>query len=151
MMKLPDGFMPAEFPEKRAGKLLLDPKRPDGMFIVYPKAEEGPDVLPNLLKPMVAGMFLHDEKAQLAWTATPLTAHAGIENETGTLFSASNNEMEIQLVLYTRRLGATTIVYGYYGMRHKAGKHKDDAPFVDATGKGAGDFDKFWKSIKASK
>jgi hypothetical protein len=149
-LKLPDGYMPAEFPEKRAGKLLLDPKRPDGMFIVYPKAGDGVDVLPNLLKPMVAGMFFHDEKAQVAWTETPLAAHPGIENETGTLYSASNNEMEIQLAAYTRTLGATTVVYGYYAMRHKSGKHKDDAPFIDASGKGAETFDKFWRSIKES-
>lgn len=150
-LKLPDGYMPADFPEKRAGKLLLDPKRPDGMFIVYPKAEDGPEVLPNLLKTMVAGMFFHDDKSQATWTATPLTAHPGIENETGTLYSASNNEMEIQLVSYTRTLGATTVVYGYFAMRHKSGKYKDDASFIDASGKGVGAFDKFWQSIKESK
>ena len=150
-LKLPDGYMPADFPEKRAGKLLLDPKRPDGMFIVYPKPEDGPDVLPNLLQSMVAGMFFHDEKAQVSWTATPLAAHPGIENETGTLYSASNNEMELQLVSYTRTLGATTVVYGYFAMRHKSGKYKDDAPFIDASGKGVGTFDKFWQSIKESK
>jgi hypothetical protein len=150
-LKPPDGFMPAEFPEKRAGMLLLDPKRPDGIFIVYPKAEDGPDVLPNLLKSMVAGMFFHDEKAQVPWTAAPLAAHPGIENETGLLYSASNNETEIQLAFYTRTLGATTVVYGYYAMRHKSGKHKDDAPFIDTTGKGAETFDKFSRSIQESK
>lgn len=150
-VKLPDGYMPAEFPEKRAGQLLLDPKRPAGMFIVYPKAGDGPDVLPDLLKSMVARMFFHDEKAKTVWTATPLTAHPGIDNETGTLYSTSNNEKEIQLVSYTRTLGVTTVVYGYYGMGHKTGKHKDDAPFIDASGKGVEAFDKFWKSIKETK
>jgi len=150
-LKLPAGYMPADFPEKRAGKLLIEAKRPDGMFIVYPKPEDGPEVLPTLLKSMVAGMFFHKDKSQATWTATPLTAHPGIENETGTLYSASNQEMEIQLVSYTRTLGATTVVYGYFAMRHKSGKHKDDASFIDAYGKGVEAFDKFWQSIKESK
>jgi len=150
-LKLPAGYMPADFPEKRAGKLLLNPKKPAGMFIVYPKEGESPDVLPDLLKSIVAEMFFHDAKATVNWTALPLPPHEGTENESGTLYSASNAKMEIQLAVYTRTFGVTKVLYGYYGMRNKGEKKKDDAPFMDAAGKGVEDFDKFWKSIKASK
>src|ERR1044072_1500340 len=146
-LKPPSGYMPADFPEERAGKLLLNPKRPGGMFIVYPKAEEGPEVLPDLLKSMVADMFFHDHKAQVSWTTTTLPAHKGIDSESGTLYSASDEKMEIQLAVYDRTLGATRILYGYYGMSHKGKKEKDDAPFMDASGNGVEDFDKFWRSI----
>lgn len=147
--KMPDGYMRAEFPEKRIGMLLLNAKKPGGMFIVYPKAGEGPEVLPNLLKSTVAEMFFHDSKPQAEWTTLPLPAHQGIENESGTLYSAADEKMEIQLAVYTRTLGETTLLYGYYGMRHKGKKSKDDAPFLDSAGKGVKDFDEFWKSIHA--
>jgi hypothetical protein len=151
-LKLPDGYMPGEFPEKRMGKVLLNPKKPAGMFIVYPKADEGPDVLPNVLKSMVVEMFYHDSKTPVEWTTAPLPAHQGIENETGTLYSTSNDKMELQLASYMRTVGGATIMYGYYGMRHKGGKSKkDDALFIDSSGKGVEDFDKFWQSIHASK
>ena len=150
-LKLPDGYMPAEFPEKRAGKLLLNPTKPAGMFIVYPKADEGPEVIPNLLKTMAVGMFIHDDKAQVSWTATALPAHKGVDNESGMLYSASNEKMEIQLAVYDRTVGPTRVLYGYYGMRQKGGKGKDDAPFLDSSGEGVKDFDKFWKSIRESK
>jgi len=35
-------------------------------------------------------------------------------------------------------------------MRHKE-KKSDDAPFMNSSGEGVKDFDKFWKSIKESK
>ena len=143
--------MPGDFPENRAGKLLLDPKRPDGMFIVYPKDGESPDVLQNLLKATVVEMFLHDSKIPVAWTPSALPAHQGVENESGILYSAATDKMELQLASYTRTLGNVTVIYGYYGMKHKGGKNKDDAPFLDSTGKGVEGFDKFWKSIHATK
>lgn len=147
-LKPPAGYMPADFPEKRAGKLMLNPGKPAGMFIVYPKEGEGPEVLPNLLKAMVAEMFFHETKTPVEWTATTLPAHEGAENETGTLYSASDEKMEIQLAVYSRSFGATKVLYGYYGMRHKGKPKKDDAAFIDASGKGVEDFDKFWKSIQ---
>lgn len=145
-LKLPAGYMPVDFPEKRAGKLLLNPKKPAGMFIfiVYPKEGEGADVLPSLLKATVAEMFFHGSKSPVTWTETNLPSHKGVDNETGTLFSSANEKMEIQLVIYTRTIGATTVLYGYYGMRHKGKQDKDDAPFLDSSGKGVDDFDKFW-------
>jgi hypothetical protein len=150
-LKLPSGYMPAEFPEKRAGKLLLNPNKPAGMFIVYPKKGDSPDALPNLLKDMVAGMFFHESKSPVNWNEIKLPAHEGVDQETGTLYTAASDKMEIQLAVYTRTLGATTVLYGYYGMRHKEKKAKDDAAFIDSSGKGVEDFDKFWKSIRASK
>lgn len=151
ILKLPAGYMPAEFPEKRAGKLLLNPNRPAGMFIVYPKEGEGADVLPALLKSMAAGMFFHETKTPVAWASSLLPAHEGIDNETGTLYTASDEKMEVQLAVYARTMGATKVLYGYYGMRHKGKPKKDDAAFMDTSGKGVEDFDKFWKSIGISK
>jgi hypothetical protein len=148
--KPPDGYMPADFPDKRMGKLLLNPGKPAGMFIVYPTAGEGPEVLPDLLKSTVAQMFFHDEKAQVSWTTVALPAHKEIAGESGTLYSASNDKMEIQLAVYDRTVGSTRVLYGYYGMRHKE-KKSDDAPFMNSSGEGVKDFDKFWKSIKESK
>lgn len=127
---------------------LLDPKRPDGMFIVYPKVDESPDVLPNLLKSIVAEMFFHKSKTPVTWTTSALPAHQGVDDESGTLYTASNEKMEIQLAAYTRMFGETKILYGYYAMRHKSGK-KDDAAFLDSTGKGVEAFDKFWQSIRS--
>ena len=149
--KIPDGYMPADFPEKRLGKLMLDPKRPDGMFVAYSKDDENPDALTPILQSMVTSMFFHETKSPVEWTKSTLPAHEAIDNEPGTLYSASNGEMEIQLALYARVSGTTKLVYGYYGMRHKPETKKDDASFLDSSGKGVKDFDKFWQSIKNSK
>lgn len=130
---------------------MLNPGKPAGMFIVYPKDGESPDVLADLLKSMAAEMFFHETKTPVTWTSVALPAHEGVDNETGTLYSASDDKLEIQLAVYARTLGATKVLYGYYGMRHKGKPKKDDAAFIDASGKGVEDFDKLWKSIKASK
>jgi hypothetical protein len=140
--------MPADFPEKRAGKLMLNPNRPAGMFIVYPKEGEGADVLPGLLKTMAAEMFFHKTKTPITWSSVVLPAHDGIENETGILYSTSDDKLEVQLAVYARTIGATKVLYGYYGMRHKGKPKKDDAAFMDSSGKGVEDFDRLWKSIK---
>src|SRR5256885_15656116 len=67
ILKFPVGYMPADFPEKRAGKLMLNKDRPAGMFIVYPKDGESPDVLPTILKNMAAEMFFHEKKNPVNW------------------------------------------------------------------------------------
>jgi hypothetical protein len=150
-LKLPKGYMPTPLPEKRAGQLLLDAKRPAGMYILHPKAEESPETLNDSLKSMVAGMFLHETKSPVAWTASPLPSHEGVDNESGTLFSASDDRMEIQLAAYTRTVGGTKVAYGYYAMRHRDGKSKDDGTLLDNSGKGVEKFDKFCRSIRELK
>jgi tetratricopeptide (TPR) repeat protein len=150
-LKLPKGYMPASFPDKRNGQVLLDAKRPGGMYIVYPNADESPEAFTDYLKAMVKGMFLHDSKTPVTWTQTPLPPHKGVENESGTLYSASDDKMEIQLAAYTRNVGGTKVAYGYYAMRHKGKAKKDDAILLDGSGNGVKEFDAFCESIHESK
>lgn len=150
-LKLPKGYMPAPFPDKRTGQVLLDAKRAAGMYIVYPKAGETPEAFDEFLKTMVTGMFLRDSKTPVTWTESTLPAHKGVDNESGTLFSASDDKMEIQLAAYNRTVGETKVSYGYYAMRHKGEKKKDDGVFLDGAGSGVKDFEKFCQSIRPSK
>jgi hypothetical protein len=150
-LRLPKGYMPAPFPEKRAGQVLLDAKRPAGMYIVYPKADETPEALNAALKAMVVTMFLHDDKTPVTWTESPLPPHKGADREAGTLYSASDDKMEIQLAAYTRDVGGTKVAYGYYARRLKGKNDKDDGVLLDSAGKGVKAFDQFCESIKESK
>jgi hypothetical protein len=121
------------------------------MYIVYPNADESPEAFTDYLKAMVKGMFLHDSKTPVTWTEAPLLPHKGVENESGTLYSASDDKMEIQLAAYTRNVGGTKVAYGYYAMRHKGKAKKDDAILLDASGNGVKEFDAFCESIHESK
>ena len=150
-LKLPKGYMPAPFPEKRVGQVLLDAKRAAGMYIVYPKAGETPEAFNEFLKKMVVGMFLHDSKTPVTWAESPLPPHKGVEDESGTLFNASDAEREIQLAAYTRTVGGTKVAYGYYASRRKGGKHDGDGTLLDGSGNGVKDFEKFCQSIRPLK
>jgi hypothetical protein len=151
IFKAPSGYMPADFPEKRAGKMFLHPERPAGMFVTYLKEGESAKGLSESLESMVASMFFHDAKSQVVWSSAPLPPHEGTADESGTIYLASDEKMEVQLVTYSRTVGSWNVLYGYYGMRHKGKKAKDDAGFIDASGKGVEDFDKLWKTIQAPK
>ena len=126
-------------------------EKPSGMYIVYPKEGESPEAFVGLLKSMVVEMFLHEPKAQLTWAESPLPPHKGVENEEGTLYSASDDKTEIQLAAYTRTLGEMKVAYGYYAFRHKEGKGKGDGLFLDGSGHGVKEFEKFCESIRASR
>lgn len=148
-VRLPDGHMPAPFPEKRVGRLLLNEKRPAGMYVAYPDAGESVEEFNAVLKAIVAGMFIHDPKTPVNWTQSPLPPHKGAENGTATLFVASDGKTEIQLAAYARTFGETVIAYGYYAMRHKAGAGQADGFFLDGSGNGVKEFDKFAQSLRA--
>lgn len=150
-LKLPKGYMPMPFPEKRAGQVLLDAKRAAGMYIVYPKAGETPEAFNEFLKKMVVGMFLHDSKTPVTWAESPLPPHKGVADESGTLFNASDAEREIQLAAYTRTVGGTKVAYGYYASRRKGGKRDGDGVLLDGSGNGVKDFEKFCQSIRPMK
>jgi hypothetical protein len=150
-LKLPKGYMPAPFPEKRKGQVLLDAKRPAGMYIVYPQEGETPEAFTEVLKRMVTEMFLHDSKTPVTWAESPLPPQKGIDNESGTLYSASNDKMEIQLAAYTRTVGETKVAYGYYARRLKGKADGDDGVMLDSSGKGVKAFEEFRKSIKEMK
>lgn len=150
-LKIPKGYLPADFP-KHKGYLILEPKRPAGMFIVYPNKAESSAELSNQIKALVGGMFIHDSKAEMNWTTSPLAAHQGITNEVGTMLLATSGKMELQLASYTRTFGDTEIVYGYFAMKHRSGKSKDDdGRSIDSAGNSMKEFDEFWQSISAGK
>jgi hypothetical protein len=143
--------MPAEFPQHK-GVLLLDPKKPAGMFIVYPNEGQSDAELLKQFRETVAGMFLHDSKTEIVWKSAAIAPHQGITGETGAQDITSADAMEVQLTTYTRTFGETQVVYGYFAMRNQSGKGKDaDGRFLDGAGAGSGDFEKFWKSISPSK
>jgi len=143
VFKAPNGYMPADL-SKHTGKLLLDPKKPAGMFVGYPS--DGQDIagFTEEMKNTVAGMFLHDSKG-LVWSSAALPPHKGIDSESGNLMTTSDDKMEVQLAFYVRAdKGAA---YGYFGMRHKKAKG-DDAKFLDSTGRGLKAFDELAASIR---
>jgi len=145
VFKSPTGYMPAEF-SGHAGKLLLDPGRPAGMFVGYPKEGQDMNAFSEELKGTVAGMFLHEVRNP-TWTSAPLPAHNGIESESGSLMTTSDDKMELQLAFYSRAEG---VAYGYFAMRYKKPKG-DDAKFLDASGGGVKAFDELVKSISKQK
>ncbi len=146
MFKAPGGYMPLDFPN-HLGKVMLAQKLPAGMLIVYPNDGESVTDLTTEIKNFVAPMFTHDQHAQLEWTTYALPAHSGVSDEGGALYSTSYQDMDVQLALYTRGREGGEIVYGYFAMRHKNGSG-ENGRFLDNTGQGVEDFDKFWKTIK---
>ena len=140
VFKAPNGFFPVEF-AKHVGKLFLNPKTPAGMFVGYPADGQDMDGFKKEMQETVTKMFLHDAK-DVAWTSVVLPPHKGVE-ESGTLFSAADDKMEVQLAFYVRSEG---VAYGYYGMRHKKGGG-ENAKFMDAAGTGVKPFDELAKSI----
>ncbi len=144
VFKSPSGYMPAEL-SGHLGKLFLDPKKPGGMFVGYPKDGQDMASFTDEMKKMVAGMFLHDEKNP-AWDSASLPPHKGIDTEMGTLMTTSNGEMEVQLAFYSRPEG---VAYGYFAMRHKKPK-SDDAKFLDSSGAGVKAFDELAKTISSN-
>jgi hypothetical protein len=138
--KAPDGFLPAEL-SKHVGALFLRPDSPAGLFVGYPSDGQDMDGFVKEMQQMIVTMFLHDAK-DIAWTTTPLPPHKGID-ESGSLFHASNEKMEIQLAFYARSEG---VAYGYYSMRHKNGSGKD-GKFLKADGSGVKALDTLSKTI----
>ena len=138
--KPPSGYMGAPF-SGHFGQMFLDPKKPAAMFVGYSADGQDMDGFKKEMQKTITKMFLHEEK-DIAWTSAALPPHQGVE-ESGTLFSASDDKMEIQLAFYVRSEG---VAYGYFGMRHKKGA-SDDAKFLDVAGKGLKAFDELAKSI----
>ena len=149
IFKIPDGYMPMDFPEHK-GVLMLHPRKPAGMFVIYPKDDQKAEDLINIVRPVLAKMFIHDDKTELVWNEAPLPAHHDVPNETGKLLLTSEGKMEVQIAAYMRKIEGQEVVYGHFAMRDSSGK-KQSAEFVDASGDGVKDFDKFWKTIGAGK
>jgi hypothetical protein len=141
VVKAPSGYMPADL-SGHTGKMFLDPQRPAGMFVGYPKDGQDMAAFADEVKNTVAGMFLHDAKNP-TWMSASLPPHKGNESESGNLMTTSDDKMEVQLAFYARPEG---VAYGYFAMRHKKPK-SDDAKFLDSNGAGVKAFDELVKSI----
>ena len=145
VFRSPSGYMPAPLSD-HTGKMFLDPQRPAGMFVGYPKDGQDMAAFADEMKKLVVRMFLHDAKDPV-WTSATLPPHKGFDSESGSLMTTGDDKMEVQLALYSRPEG---VAYGYFGMRHKKAKG-DDAKFLDSEGAGVKAFDELAKSINKSK
>ena len=151
IFKTPKGYMPLDFPEIK-GVLMITQKRPCGMFIVYPSKDQSVDEVSNKVRETIKNMFVHDGKSELKWNVSALEAHQGINDETGTLALGTGNEQDVQIATYTRPIGDYKYLYGYFAMRTKNSKSKEQSgDFLDNTGKGVKEFDEFWQSISKRK
>ena len=149
VFKIPDGYMQMQMSGFR-GAMMLDPKKPGGMFVTYPNDNETSDALRQRILAFVSPMFIHDEKGKTAtpinWVASPLPAHEGDGDGKAVANVCSTATNELQVAIYERTTGPRPFLYGYFAMRHKSGK-SDDGKFLDAQGLGVKAFDKLWKSF----
>jgi hypothetical protein len=147
--KVPDGYMQAQMSDFR-GIMLLDPKRPAGMFVTFGNDNETSEALSQRILVFVAPMFIHDESAKaergIAWVTRTLPPHPddGAGKAAVNYYSSVSNDM--QVAIYQRTHGSRAFLYGYFAMRHKPGQG-DDGKFLDEQGKGVKAFDKLWKSF----
>lgn len=145
--KIPEGFMPAEIPPDKKGLMMLDPKKPAGMFVAYTPDNQKSEGFISQLRQTFAEFFVGEKNASLKWSEATLPAHDGVTNETGKLLTAQGKGNEVQVVAYTRTISAgQDVVYGYFAMKDTKSK-KNSAEFVDATGKGVKEFEAFWKTV----
>jgi hypothetical protein len=147
--KVPDGYMQAPLSNFR-GMLMLDPKKPAGMFVIYPNDNETTDALRQRILAFVGPMFIHDEKGKtetaITWDTRTLPSHEGdgAGKAVANIYNAAT--AETQVAIYKRAYGGQPALYGYFAMRHKSGKG-DDGKFLDEQGQGVKAFDKLWKSF----
>ena len=80
LFKIPDGYMQAPLSDFR-GTMMLDPKKPAGMFVTYPNDNETTEALRQRLQKTIAPMFIHAEKGKakpaISWTTQALPSHPG--------------------------------------------------------------------------
>jgi hypothetical protein len=149
--KVPDGFMQVPMSNFR-GVMMLDPRKPAGMFVIYPNDNETMDALRQRILAFVGPMFIHDEKLNpataIAWDTKTLPSHEddGAGKATANFYGKATEET--QVAIYERATGSQPVLYGYFAMRHKPGKG-DDGKFLDEQGQGVKAFDKLWKSFRS--
>ena len=146
--KFPDGYMRAPLTDF-TGVMMLDPKRPAGMIVIYHNDRETTEALSKRLLDFILPMFFHEKGTMepgITWNTKPLVSHPGDGDGKATINTYSAADQEVQVAIYERTGGVRPFLYGYFGMRHKVGKG-DDARFVDDQGNGVKAFDKLWKSL----
>jgi hypothetical protein len=150
VFKIPDGYMRVPVTDFR-GALMLDPKKPAGMFVTYPNDNETTEALRNRLLAFLGPMFIHEKdkpkgEGSLVWTTKSLPAHPDDGEGKATINTYGGANEEVQVTIYERTTGVRPFLYGYFGMRHNPSK-SDDAKFLDDQGQGVKAFDKLWKSF----
>jgi hypothetical protein len=150
IFETPGGFMPAELPPDKKGLMMLNPKKPAGIFVAYtPDHQKSEDFIE--LRKTLTGFFVEDKNAKFEWKEIVLPAYDGVEKETGKLLTTIIKGNEVQVVVYTRTVSeGQDVVYGYFAMKNPKGK-KNSADFVDASGGGVKEFEAFWKTIAVEK
>jgi hypothetical protein len=151
LFHVPDGYSRMPFADGRSGLRMKDPKRTGVIYLVYPTPGELPDRLTAALKQLAIDLMNSDPVAgPVQWTSEPLPAHENVANESGLLYSATRGDREIQLAQYTRTMGLTKIIYGYYAVRFVP-RRPNGAPFLNNLGAGVPELDKFAKSLREQK
>jgi hypothetical protein len=151
IFKMPDGFLPAEMNKPNKGLMMLNPKKPAGMFVAYtPDNQKSEDFILEL-RETLARFFVNDKDVKFDWKEASLPLHDGVANETGKLLMATAKDKEVQVVAYTRTIAeGQDVIYGYFAMKDLKSK-KNSADLIDASGKGVKEFESFWKTIDVQK
>jgi hypothetical protein len=148
VFKIPKGYMSADFATFK-GVLIIDPKKPAGMFVAYPNDGETTDSLRQRARAAIVKMFIHNKDVpETAWQIKSLPSHAG--DSTASVATYANGEDEVQVATYERTEGSYLLVYGYFAMRQISGKG-ENGRFLDEQGQGVKDFDKLWQSFGGKK
>lgn len=148
VFKIPDGYMPVPTTDFR-GMIMLDPKKPAGMFVTYPNDNESTETLTKRLLDFIGPMFIHEkskDKAELTWDTTSLLSHKGDGDGKAKVNVSKRANQEVQVTIYERAAGLHPFLYGYFAMRHIPRKG-DDPKFLDEKGQGVKAFEKLWKSF----
>lgn len=142
--KVPDGYLKAPF--AGTGVVMLDPKKPAGMFVVYLDGQT-PDKLRTTLLETLAKMFIHQEKnLELKWILRELPLDPTDGKGVAQMHYAAVGDKHIQVAVYERSVGPRPFLYGYFAMRQPMDKG-ESAKFLDDEGRGIKDFDKLRKSF----
>lgn len=144
--KVPDKYLAGPFAGFK-GMTMLNPEKPAGIFITYPNEKESIEDLKTRVLPVIAKMFLHDEKVveKVVWKTKEIPAHSGDKGDKATIYMHEGEEMTVQISIFEREWSGFTFIYGYFAMRTTGSKESKD--FLDDSGKGVKAFDKFWKTF----
>ena len=151
VFKIPKKVMPIQWASFK-GLLMLDQKRPTGIFISYPNDGESLESLTKRAEISIAKMFVHDEKKSegIVWQIKSIPAHSGDKGENATMKFWEDETQSIQITFYEREWNNLKLIYGYFARKSKTSKDKDDSgDFLDDKGQGSKTFDEFWKSFSS--
>jgi hypothetical protein len=147
--KAPKGFLSADIPTDKNGLMMLNPKKPAGLFTASTPAGQKTDDYVAGLRNTFAAFFIHEKDAKFEWQESALTG--GAANETGKLYTTTVKDEQVQVAVYTMKISETQdFIYGYFAKKGVSTK-KDSADFIDSSGKGVKEFEVFRQSIRVEK